>query len=521
MLIKKNNNIFLNDKFFIICLFLISIFINQYYGNKGIFPMDGFIHFDPAYRILNGEFPLRDYWVAHGIFIDYLQSLFFLFFGVSWKSYVFHASFLNGFLAVTTYFIFRNFKLNKYYSLIYSFFFCVLAYPSSGTPFLDHHSAFMSLLGVYCLILAIDKNNILFWFLLPICFGFAFLSKQVPSSYIILCISFLILLYALNSRNFKCFKYIIISTFCFVTIILIIGTLQGISLKSFLVQYIYFPQSIGSNRLNNLNFSFNGFIGNFKFIYLALFPLFYVNLKNIFLKKSYVYKNFFYIFLSITLLTFALIFHQILTKNQIFIFFLIPILAGFSHIYLKNFNIKYKSKVFFLIALICFFVTLKYHFRFNENRKFHELSNVNFESAIGAEAIDKKLQGLNWVVPFNDNPRENIEFLKIAKKTLTKDTRKKMVLTDHLFFSAILEENLYSPSRTYDNISYPGKKNKYFDHYKNFFLGKIEKNNIKVIYTINLDNADENLILYDFIDKKCITKEIVSKEIKKFEIKKC
>ena len=92
MLIKKNNNIFLNDKFFIICLFLISIFINQYYGNKGIFPMDGFIHFDPAYRILNGEFPLRDYWVAHGIFIDYLQSLFFLFFGVSWKSYVFHAS---------------------------------------------------------------------------------------------------------------------------------------------------------------------------------------------------------------------------------------------------------------------------------------------------------------------------------------------------------------------------------------------------------------------------------------------
>ena len=109
----------------------------------------------------------------------------------------------------------------------------------------------------------------------------------------------------------------------------------------------------------------------------------------------------------------------------------------------------------------------------------------------------------------------------VAKEVLTKDNRKKIVLTDHLFFSAILEENLFSPSRTYDNISYPGKKNKYFEHYKNFFLDKIKKNNIEVIYTLNLDNADESLILYDFIDKKYITKEIIFKEIKKFELNKC
>ena len=95
-----------------------------------------------------------------------------------------------------------------------------------------------------------------------------------------------------------------------------------------------------------------------------------------------------------------------------------------------------------------------------------------------------------------------------------------MVLTDHLFFSAVLEENLHSPSRTYDNISYP-EKNKYFDYYKNFFIDKIKKNNIEVIYTINLDVVDENLILYDFINKKCINKEILFKEIKKFELKKC
>ncbi len=504
-----------------IYLFVISIIINQFYANKGVFPMDSFIHFDPAYRILNGEFPLRDFWVAHGIFVDYLQSLFFLFLGVSWKSYVFHASLFNGFLTVVTYFIFRNFKLNKYYSLLYSFFFCVLAYPSSGTPFLDHHSAYLSLLGIYCFILAVDKNSSLYCFLLPICFGFAFLSKQVPSAYIILCTGLLILFYALINKKFNFLKNIFISTFSFIIIILILGILQGVSLKSFLVQYIYFPQSIGSSRLDNLNFSFNGLIGNFKFIYLALFPLLYINLKNLFIKKSYIYEKNFYIFLSLIFLTFGLIFHQILTKNQIFIFFLIPVLAAFSQIYLENLNLKNKSKVYILIGLICFFVTSKYHLRFNENRKFHELSNVNFEVAIGAQVIDKKLLGLKWVAPFSDSPKKDIEFLKIAKEVLKKDKRKKMVLTDHLFFSAILEENLYSPSRTYDNISYPGKKNKYFDHYKNFFLDKIKKNNIEVIYTLNLDNADENLILYDFINKKCIVKEIVFKEIKKFELNQC
>jgi hypothetical protein len=174
-----------------------------------------------------------------------------------------------------------------------------------------------------------------------------------------------------------------------------------------------------------------------------------------------------------------------------------------------------------IIVLICFFATSKYHLRFNENRKFHELNNVNFELAIGAEAIDKKLLSLNWITPFSDDPKEDLEFTKIAKEVLTKDNRKKMVLTDHLFFSAILEEKLFSPSRTYDNISYPGKKNKYFKYYKNFFLDKIKKNNIEVIYTLNLDNADESFLLYNFIDRKCITKTIIFKEIKRFELNKC
>ena len=357
MFLKKVNDFITNDKFLSIFLFIVAILINQHYASRGIFPMDGFIHFDPGYRILNGEYPLRDYWVVHGIFVDYLQAAFFFLFGVSWKSYVLHASLFNGFLTVATYFIFRNFNLNKSYSLIYSFFFSVLAYTSSGTPFLDHHSAFFSLLGIYCLILAIDREKSLYWILLPIFFGLAFLSKQVPSSYVILSACLVLFIYIVVKKKFDCLKYILISSAIFIIIILIFGNIQGVSLDSFLIQYIYFPPSIGLKRFADYELTFNGIIGHYKFIYLAILPMFYLNVKKIINNHSYINQKDFYFFLTLTMLTLSLIFHQLLTKNQIFIFFLIPILAGFSQIYLKNIKLKHKGKIFIVIALICFFST--------------------------------------------------------------------------------------------------------------------------------------------------------------------
>ena len=521
MFLKKVNYLITNDKFLSIFLFILALFINQHYASRGIFPMDGFAHFDPGYRILNGEYPFRDYWVVHGIFIDYLQALFFFLFGVSWKSYVLHASLLNGLLTVATYFIFRNFNLNKSYSLIYSFFFSVLAYTSSGTPFLDHHSAFFSLLGTYCLILAIDKEKKLYWILLPIFFGFAFLSKQVPSSYVILSTCLVLLTYIFIKKRLYCLKYILISSAIFIIIIFIIGKMQGVSLDLFLIQYILFPPSIGLDRFADYKLTFNGIIGHYKFIYLAILPMFYLNIKKIINNYSYINQKDFYFFLALTTLTLSLIFNQLLTKNQIYIFFLIPILAGFSQIYLKNINLKHEGKIFIAIALICFFSTIKYHVRFNENRKFHELSYVDFSSSIDASTIDKKLSGLNWISPFNKNPNEEINLAKLTKKILKKDKRNKMVITDFQFFSAILNEKLNSPSRSYDTISYPGKKNKYFKKYKTFLLGNIKQKNIKVIYMVNFDNADENLILYDYIDRDCLEREIISKELKKFELNKC
>ena len=81
--------------YIIIFLGLFSILINQYYGNKGIFPADSFAHFDTGFRILLDLHPFKDFWIVSGPLIDYIQAIFFYFFGVNWQSYVFHASFFN------------------------------------------------------------------------------------------------------------------------------------------------------------------------------------------------------------------------------------------------------------------------------------------------------------------------------------------------------------------------------------------------------------------------------------------
>ena len=428
----KTNILFNKENLFVAFLFLFSLLINQYYGNRGVFPVDSFSHFDTGFRILLDEHPFKDYWIVSGPFVDYLQAAFFYLFGVNWQSYVLHASLINVMLTITTYVVLRNFRLNIHYSFIYSLLFSVLAYPSSGTPFVDHHSTFFSLLGIYILILAIKNEKKIYWILLPIFFGFAFLSKQVPSSYIIISVILILGFFSFLQGKFYWIKYSFLSTILFIFFILIFGKIQEINLSSFLEQYIYYPGTIGEKRFDNVNFTFRGVVDHFKFIYLALVPLFYVNLKKIFYEKNYFKQKDFYYFLCLFLLTFSLIFHQLLTKNQTFIFFLIPILTAFSHISLKVYRLNSTSPVYVVIIIICLFITTKYHLRFNEDRKFHELSYVNFEFASKGKKIDKKLTGLKWITPeFKNNPSEEIILINEAKSYLSNDQRNKMVMTHY------------------------------------------------------------------------------------------
>ena len=513
----KSNIYFNKEILLIIILFLFSLSFNQYYGNKGIFPADSFSHFDTGYRILLGEYPFKDYWVVSGPFVDYLQALFFYIFGVNWQIYVFHASIINGIITIATFIVLRNFRLNIFYSFIYSLFFSVLAYPSSGTPFVDHHSSFFSLLGIYILILAIKNEKNYYWISLPFFFGFAFLSKQVPASYVIIFTILILIFYSLVNKEYNYIRYLLLGTGSFIFLLLILGKIQGIHLSTFFEQYIFYPRTIGQSRFDNLNIIFSNVVGHFKFIYLGIAPLIYISLKNLLYRKDYFKeKNFIYILILI-LFTFSLIFHQILTRNQTFIFFLIPILIAFSHINLNS----NKQIISTILILVCLFVTIKYHLRFNENRKFHELSYSDFKLSTSAKQIDEKFLGLKWITPeFQNNPKEEINLINEAKTYLKNENRVKMIMTNYSFFSIILRESSFSTSRwhIFDGTDYPQKKSRYFQSYKNLLINSIKRNNIEVIFTIK---PVKNSNIYDYVDRNCFKEKKITKILMRYEIKNC
>ena len=185
--------------------------------------MDSFHFFDSGYRVLNGEVPFIDYWLVKGPLLDYIQAVFFYIFGINWQSYVLHASLINALITISTFFVLKNFKLKTIYCFLYSLLFSILAYPSSGTPFIDHHSAFFSLLGIYSLLLAIKNEKNIYWVLAPILLIVAFLSKQVPAAYVILFVCFVLLLYILINKRLYFIKYSFSSLVLFILIILIFG----------------------------------------------------------------------------------------------------------------------------------------------------------------------------------------------------------------------------------------------------------------------------------------------------------
>ena len=145
MISKKKKEII-----YIIFLFLFSIFFNQYYGYLGINPIDTF-SFNSGYDILNGYYPFKDYWTITGPLIALIQAIFFKIFNVSWFSYVLHASVFNFIITISTFYTLYKFRLNSDYCFLYAFLVSILAYPSVGTPYVDHQASYLSIISIFFL----------------------------------------------------------------------------------------------------------------------------------------------------------------------------------------------------------------------------------------------------------------------------------------------------------------------------------------------------------------------------------
>tara|TARA_B110000444_G_C18664687_1_gene512413 strand:- start:200 stop:859 length:660 start_codon:yes stop_codon:yes gene_type:complete len=200
-----------------------------------------------------------------------------------------------------------------------------------------------------------------------------------------------------------------------------------------------------------------------------------------------------------------MIIHQKLTFNQNYIFFLIPLLAAFLHIYFVF--IFPKKKIFLtFFTIVCLLSVTKYHLRFNEHRKFNELENVNIDKAIDAKILHKSLNGLKWITAnYPNNPEKEINDLKNAMKIINQDLTKKIILTNYQFIAPALSIYDYSPNQWHHpTVSFPIKNQKYFNKYKDFFIKNINKNNILTIYTVGL--GEKNLVEL-ILDESCFEKK--------------
>jgi len=495
MFIRKKN--LFKELPIIIGLLVYAFLINWYSGNIGVIPIDTFGFFDTGHSILKGSLPIRDFWIFTGLLVDYMEALFILIFGNNWNSHLAHGSFMNIVATISLFFFLKEFNLKKRYLVFYSISFATLCYPVTGTPFAYMHAYIFSLLAIFNLIIAIKKKNKLLWFVFPfICF-FAFLSMQTPTIYVLLILLITLSSYFYKSKDFLNLKFFFAGSIISIILFLFFLYITKTPIINFIYQYILFPLTIGEGRISSNELAYIGLsdqlnfkriFGEFKFIHVFFIPLIFLSIKNY--KENSRFNNL--TNYTIILCVFAFIFNQLITANQIYIFSLIPVLAATIHFNLIRLNIN--SKFFYLILFLVLLSTVKFHYRFNIDRKFIDLESIDKGKAISANLIHKNLNNLKWISKF-DEPSNEVGVIKQAVKVIAKDKRKKVLITHYQFISTILDQNLNILNRWYlwDNNTHPTEDHKYFEFYKSVVNKNIKSNNIKIIYIL----GQKNEILFD------------------------
>ena len=476
----------------LLSILIYSYLINWYSGNIGVIPIDSFGFLDTGYSIINGHLPIRDFWIFTGLLVDYMEAAFLYTFGNNWNSHLAHSSFMNIVATMCLYFFLKEYNLKLSSITFYCLCFATLCYPLSGTPFAYIHAYIFSLIAIFNLLIAIKKKNNILWFSFPYICLFAFLSMQTPTAYILIILFGVLIFYFFKDKNFENLRYFILGCISSISFFLLFLFLTKTPITNFVYQYILFPISIGEGRIVSKDIAYislidqlnlKRLIGEFKFIHVFLIPLIFYSLKQI--KKNNRNRN----ILNFTIISsvLAFFFNQLITANQIYIFSLIPIIAAVLHLNLENSKIN--SKIFYLVFFVVLFVTIKFHFRYNVERKFHDLEYIDKSNAIYANKINKNFKNLRWISKF-DNPKNELLIIKQAIDIIGNDERDKTLITHYQFMSTILEEPLNILNRWYlwDNNTHPTENHKYFDNYKFLVNKNIKKNNIKVIYLLGQEN---------------------------------
>ena len=539
-MIKNKTTLILNDYIIGIVVAVVAYQINNYFGFIGLNPTDSFLIFGSGDRVLKGDIPFKDYWiVSGGPLIDVMQSFVFKMLGISWSSYVVHASILNSIFSISIFFYARLTKLSKKTSLFFAILASFIMYPAAGTPQTDHHSIIIGSISLIFFITFLKKKNFTPLFFFPIIFISCFFIKQVPTAYYIILICLISLFYYFFEKEKKIIINLLIGSIIAFAVFFLILKINNILILDVYKQYVaLIIQGFNVRADSYAKTLVLDNIFKIKYIILLLIPFVMVvvqNLKKIELKKKEGFYLDAYLFMGL-IATSAL--HESYTNNQSVTFGLLPIysiimlslikenkskilfyifsgliiigvlrLINANEIYLilliifpliyffgSKYNISLK-KTSSLVVVYTLLISLLYFETIVRNRYWHDIVNPNWNNAVAAEQIDLKLKGLVWLTG-EPNTQKEISNIKNNLSYLRSLDENYIIITNYQIYNAILSIQNFSPVRYWWNkLSYPPKGNKYRNEFDVFFQNKINRNNIKkiiVLSDINRENVDIN-----------------------------
>lgn len=132
----------------LLALFSSAFCICLFYARYSYLPIDHAPAFDGAWRILQGQIPVSDFFVPDSFALIYVQALFFKLFGVNWLASALNSSVFSGFYVLLLYWFFRLHDLKVLTAVLFSLLGSFALFSAEGLPMRDAYSTFYILTAI-------------------------------------------------------------------------------------------------------------------------------------------------------------------------------------------------------------------------------------------------------------------------------------------------------------------------------------------------------------------------------------
>jgi len=165
-----------------VAILIFAFALTWYSGHRGLFLLDHSAVFDGAWRILQGQVPYRDFYMAFPPIMFWIQAAFFKFVGLNFSSMVLSAAVVNVLATASIMRIVHCLAIGSSLpTLIAGIVTAIWFQPPFGTLWMEQVAFLFACGALLCTLEAgrlTHRLSILFWLLAGCCMTFSFLSKQ-------------------------------------------------------------------------------------------------------------------------------------------------------------------------------------------------------------------------------------------------------------------------------------------------------------------------------------------------------